>query len=200
MRICPAAAPQPTLHLLPLEKRWQFKQKRVLLTPSSAQPQDPAQNPLATLLVIVMAHIVAMPSPPTTPLNALAFSPARLLAVAQRRRSSCLTGGRRCSNVLRSGPGCPSSRCCCPSSRCFMTPATPIMNVSLRRTLQAADKHTPVLGICRKLILPFLEVFESAANRQFTPIVSTVEFTRLKRTLRRRDVLLLALPYCSKCA
>ena len=75
-----------------------------------------------------------------------------------------------------------------------------IMNVSLRRTLQAADKHTPVLGICRKLILPFLEVFESATNRQFTPIVSTVEFTRLKRTLRRRDVLLLALPYCSKCA
>ena len=162
--------------------------------------QDSRHHALATLLVIVMVQTIAMPSPPTAPPNALAFYPARLLAVAQRRRSSCLTGGRRCSNVLRSGPGCPSSRCCCPSSRCFMTPATPIMNVSLRRTLQAADKHTPVLGICRKLILPFLEVFESATNRQFTPIVSTVEFTRLKRTLRRRDVLLLALPYCSKCA
>ena len=60
--------------------------------------------------------------------------------------------------------------------------------------------HGQIAAACRKLILPFLEVFESAANRQFTPIVSTVEFTRLKRTLRRRDVLLLALPYCSKCA
>ena len=73
------------------------------------------------------------------------------------------------------------------------------MNELLRRILQAANKHTP-LGICRKLILPFLEVFESAANRNFLLIVSTVEFTRVKRTLRRRIVLLLALPYCSKCA
>ena len=70
------------------------KQRSSRLPRTGHQQQDSRHHALATLLVIVMAHIVAMPSPPTTPLSALAFSPARLLAVAQRRRSSCLTGGR----------------------------------------------------------------------------------------------------------
>ena len=66
------------------------KQRPSRLPRTGHQQQDSRHHTLATLLVIAMAHIFAMPSPPTTPLNALAFSPARLLpCLAPMRAGAC---------------------------------------------------------------------------------------------------------------
>ena len=99
------------------------KQRSSRLPRTGHQQQDSRHHALATLLVIVMAHTIAMPSPPTAPLNALAFAPG---CTAQRRRSSCLTGGRRCCS------------CRCATRSCFDLIRVIIVTTSMNMALVGA--------------------------------------------------------------